>query len=316
MRFNKKYKNLLLDTDTPVVQSDEKVNIILSPSIYWVKKLTILVKNVREVKKLLPSIFEDTLPEGNYSYSAYKNTNEGSEESEYFVFAYEDKKIIDLLASKNISMGNVSSIHFAQSELGTLESAYSINEDKAIYVKDGVVVLVPSSFTNDAHILDLDSVSLSKHTITLQQFGHIVDNKSLYRVASVLMVLMIIIVGEFFITKHRTDKISTQKDEIFAKHNLKSTMFQNKAMLKKYEGINKNQSKIRKYISKILSIKLQKDEKLNSFELKGKVLYVVFSGVKKGHENYIESKIKALTGKHTKLKKKYSNEMLKMEIVL
>ena len=90
MKFNTKLKTIFLDpnsdksvinnydNDSILVTDDaskkrEKVNVILSPSLYWVKKLSLPVKYVREVKKLLPSIFEDTLPKGNYNYTAYKS---------------------------------------------------------------------------------------------------------------------------------------------------------------------------------------------------------------------------------------------------
>ena len=316
MTFNKKYKTLFLDVNTPVMEVDEKVNVILSPSMYWVKKLTILVKSVRDVKKLLPSIFEDTLADGNYNYTAYKNTNDNSEESEYFVFAYEDKKIIDILAEKNISMNNVASIRFAQSEFDTLDGAYEIDKEKCLFVKDGVVVLLPSVFIDRVEPLDMSSITLSKHKIVLQQFGHIVDNKSLYKIASVLMILMLFIIGEYFVTKHRTKQITMQKDELFTKYNLKSTMFQNKSMLKKYEAINKKQTKLRKYISHILAVKLKNDEKIALLELKGKVLTANFSGVKKGNDTYIENKVKSILNKNVKLKKKYSKEILYLEISL
>ncbi|MDQ7066925.1 MAG: hypothetical protein Q9M40_02365 [Sulfurimonas sp.] len=78
----------------------EKVSIILSPSLYWVQKLSLRVKYVREVKKLLPSIFEDMLPAGQYSYSAYKRGDD------FFIFAYEDKAILKLLQDKsNCTLG-------------------------------------------------------------------------------------------------------------------------------------------------------------------------------------------------------------------
>jgi len=316
MTFNKKYKTLFLDIDSPAVEVEEKVNIVLSPSIYWVKKLTLLVKYTRDVKKLLPSIFEDTLPEGNYNYSAYKNPNVPNDDSEYFVFAYEDKKIIDLLAKKNISMANVASIHFAQSEMYNLEDTYELDEHKSIYVKDGIVVLVPSVWASHTKEMDLSELTLSKHKIVLQQFGHIVDNKSLFKIASVLIVLMFLVLGEYFITSQKTAEVAMLKDKLFSKNNLKSTMFQNKALLNKYKTMNKKQTKLRKYTAHILALKLQKDERLSLLVFKNKSLIANFSGVKKGNDAKIEKKIRTILSKNEKLKKSYSNEILHLEISL
>ncbi|PHS56724.1 MAG: hypothetical protein COB17_08445 [Sulfurimonas sp.] len=316
MIFNKKYNTIFLDIDSPVMEIDEKINIILSPSLYWVKKLTLLVKYVRDVKKLLPSIFEDYLPKGNYNYSAYKNEKVGADDSDFFVFAYEDQKIIQLLAQKNISMNNVASIRFAQSEIYDFENAYKIDENKSICIKDEIVVLLPSNLLQDRQELDLQSLSLSKHKITLQQFSHIVDTKSIFKIASVLIIFIFLILSEYFITSQKTKDITKLKDELFIQNNLKSTMFQNKAMLKKYRTLNKKQIKIRKYTAQILSIKLQKDEKLSLLVVKDKLLSAKFSGVKKGHDNFIETKLKSVLNKNVKMKKTYKNEILRLEISL
>ena len=135
-KFNQKHKTFFLDLSSPAVEVDEKVNIILSPSMYWVKKLSLPLSKSSEAKKLLESIFEDTLPLGNYNYSVYK------EGKFFFAFAYDDKFIIDTLEEKGISVANVASVHFAQSELGFIEGAVKINETQSIFLKDGILILL------------------------------------------------------------------------------------------------------------------------------------------------------------------------------
>ena len=200
-------------------------------------------------KKLLESLFEDVLPEGTYSYSVYK-------EDEYFyIFAYEDKTILDLLQSQGISSANVSSVRFAQSELCNIEGAVKINETQSIYVKDEVVTLVPCCWIEESGDLDLSNIKLSKHTIALAQFGHIVDNKSLVKIGAILSVFIVLILVELFIVKQDISKIELSSSEIFTKHKLKPTMFQNKSLLKKYTTIHKNQTKLREEFTKNLKKK-------------------------------------------------------------
>jgi len=317
MLFNNKYETLFLDTNSPVREKDnKKVNIILSPSLYWVKKLTLLVKYARDVKKLLPSIFEDILPEGNYNYSAYKNPNLEAEESEFFVFAYEDKKILNLLSEKNISISNVASIRFAQSEMDSLDGAYNVSENKVVYVKDSIVVMVPKVWVKESENLDLSFLTPSKHKITLQQFGHIVDNKSLYKIASVLVVLILLIIAEIFVTSTNTTSILENKDELFVKNKLKSTKFQNISMLKKYKTLHKKQTKLRKYIRTFLSIKLQKNEKLSLVSLKNNLLTISFSGIKRSQKAPLETQINKVIDKKVKMKKSYKNEIFHLELSL
>ncbi|MCW8838394.1 MAG: hypothetical protein OQJ77_05295 [Thiovulaceae bacterium] len=247
MKFNVHKRMIFLDPHSSIaVANDEKIDLILSPSLYWVQKVKLPVKYIREVKKLLPSLFEDILPDGNYSYSVYKDENaDGS----YFIFAYEDKRIIDLASSFGINSSNISSVRFAQSVLSTLEGAVKINETQSIYVKEGVVTLVPCCWIEESGDIDLDSIKPSRHTITLAQFGHIVDNSSLYKIAAVLVSFSILFFAEYFITKQKIASLEEEKSALFTKYDLKPTMFQNKALLKKYKDIHKNQTNLRQELS-------------------------------------------------------------------
>ncbi|MFA6136543.1 MAG: hypothetical protein WC667_00515 [Sulfurimonas sp.] len=285
MKFKKRYKSIFLDPDSEVIHvkgltghANEKINIILSPTLYWVKKLSLPLKNVRDVKKLLPSLFEDTLPIGNYSYSAYKSG------SEFFIFAYEDKKILDLLLQKGIPLSNIAALFFAQSEFGSCESAIRINEFQCIYVKDEIVVVVPSSWIQDSKTLDLTYIKPLKHSITLKQFGHVVDSKSLYKIGVIMALLISLIATEYFITAKKTADMLKLKEELFTKYNLQSTMLQNSATLKKYDSMYTTQMKIREYISYLLTLKLNDKEELVHINLKNNILQAEFSGITEGKE--------------------------------
>ncbi|QOY52841.1 hypothetical protein [Candidatus Sulfurimonas baltica] len=309
MIFNKKYRTIFLDSNSNVISIDAKVNIILSPSLYWVKKITLPVKSIRDVKKLLPSIFEETLPDGKYSYSAYRS----SKESEFFIFAYEDKKILDEIAKKNIAISDVANVYFAQSELLSINGAVKINESQSIYIKDDILILVPCCWVEEKGELDLNSVDLSKHKVVLQQFGHIVDIKNFYNIGAVLVVLILIVFSELFITAQKADNILELKDELFAKNGLQPTMLQNKSMLKKYNKIHIQQTNIRKYISSFLSLKLKQSEHIELISLREKVMVVDFSGTNKNAFSHITSALKA---KNVMFKSTYNNGVLHLEIAL
>ena len=320
MKFNTKFKTIFLDTNSIELDPErsaveatqgevkrEKVNVILSPSLYWVKKMALPVKYVREVKKLLPSIFEDTLPEGNYSYYAYKHKDQ------FFLFAYEDKRILDLLVKQGISASNIANVYFAQSEFQEIQTPLSINETQSIYVKDELVVLVPSAWVQESKPLDVSDIGLSKHTITLQQFGHIVDNSSLYKIGAMLLLLIVLIMVEYFITTSKTQEIATQNSELFAKHNLKATTMQNRSMLKKYKAIHEKQTKIREYSGYILGLRLKKDERLSLLSLKNRVLIADFTGVKKEDEKKISNTLRSKKVPH---KSSYKDGKLHVEMSL
>jgi hypothetical protein len=309
-RFKTNATTLFIDPNfegTLEYESGKKVNLILSPSLYWVKKLSLPISSVREVKKLLPSIFEDTLLESHYSYTAYKSGDD------FIAFAYEDKKIFDLLKRLGISYSDVVSLHFAQSEFDTIESAFEINASQSIYLKDSLLVLAPTTWLKETQILDVKDIELSKHRVKLQQFGHIVDNSSLYKVGTILIVLALILIVEIFVAKSKLSDVQVVKEELFSKYKLQSTMFQNSASMKKYTKIYTTQTKLREYISYFLSMKLKTGQKITLVEYKNSMLYVSISGVAKGSEGKITSQ---LNSKGVKFKTSHNNDTIKVEMKL
>ncbi len=307
MKFNKKLKTVFLDPHSSEIKVTGKVNVVLSPAFYWVKKLALPIKSVGAVKKLLPSIFEDTLPEGTYSYYAYKK------EDLFIVFAYEDKLILDTLSQKGLKPANVANIYFAQTELDTIETDYKVDKNQNIVLKDDIVILLPSMLFEKSQYLDLKKTKLSKHKITLTQFGHIIDSKSIYKITAILLAFIFLVVTELFITTQKTAEIVTLKEELFTKYKLKSTMFQNRSMLKKYNNIHTKQMKIREYSSAILSLRLQSKNKLTQLTLKDKTLVANFSGVENGKERYI---IKVLKNKKIQFKSSFKNKIFHVEMAL
>jgi len=307
MKFNKKLKTIFLDMNSKEFNTNEKVNIVLSPTLYWVKKLSLPVKSTREAKKLLPSIFEDTLPHGNYSYYIYKY------DDDFIAFAYEDKKILDLLSQKGIKNSQIANLYFAQTEFHSLEKIYKIDKEQVLCLKDDIVIVLPSILFTDTKMLQMSSIQHSKHTITLTQFGHIVDKKSLYKITTILIAFIILIGIELFITTKKIDENLIKKELIFTKYNLKSTMFQNRSMLKKYTAIHKKQMKIREYITTILNIKLPTKSKLTKLTLKDKTLLFSFNNITQIKKKSLE---KSLTKKKIIFHSSLKDKILKVEIEL
>lgn len=306
--FKRQTSVLFLDSNSDVVakfDKSEKLDIILSPSLYWVKRISLPVKSAAQASKLLSSIFEESLPQGYYSYVAYKDGDD------FLVFAYEDKKILSLLDTKEIHLANIRSIHFAQQEFKSLESAVKINATQSMYLKDSLLLLAPSAWFSDAKELELNNIQLSKHTIKLQQFGHLVDKKSLYKVGAILLIFALILIAEIFVATAKKDALQRAKEDVFTKYKLQATMFQNQSIKSKYETIYKTESRLRLVISYFLKMKLQKSQKISLMEYKNRVLKVTFSGLLKGHEQRIISQLKA---RGVKYNISYRGDSMKVEI--
>ncbi len=262
MNFKQKASTLFLDSTPKFRVTQNKVNIILSPSLYWFKKLSLPVKSIREFKKLLPSIFEDILPEGLYSYSAYKN------EDEFYAFAYDDQVIINMLEQSGISLSDVVGVYFAQSELGDIKQNIAIDEKNALHVKDGVVMFIPLVWVEESIPMNLEGISLSKYKITLKAYGHIVESLKLYKIVGILSVLIFLVGAKYMITLHKINEVESQRSQLFEKAGLEPTMIQNRSVLDAYKKRYEKQSELRNAIAEILALELLPSQKLNSLILK------------------------------------------------
>ena len=306
-KFNKRVDAIFLDTNSPNFNVSESVNVILSPSLYWVKKVSLPVKYARDAKSLSPSLFEDVLPEGVYSYFAYKS------DDHFYIFAYEDKLILDTLRAKGISTSQINDVYLAQSELSQIGKPVKIDEARSLYSKDGVLALVPSAWVENSEELRLDAIALSKNRVELKRFSHLLNDKSLYTAIAIASLFLVLSMSEYFITLGKISSISSAKDEVFASAGLKPTMLQNRSLLKEYESARELQTKFRLYSSELLDLKLEKDAKMSLLELKAKKLKAEFVGVKKGSDLDV---LKELRSKGALFDSKLTDETLRLEVAL
>ncbi len=307
MKFKDDLRTIFLDEYSEVFSLEEKVNIVLSPSLYWIKKLDLPLKYLYEVKKLIPSLFEDILPEGNYSYTAYKS------DDKYFIFAYEDKIILDLLHEKGISLSQVNNIHLAQSEFQNIDAALKINKTQSICIKDELLILVPCCWIKETRYIDFDNEKLSKHTIALAKFNHILDNKSLYTLGIIFSIMILLVSVEWFISSQKVKQIRQVKEELFSKYKLRPTVLQNKVLLKKYTKLHKRQIKIRQYLSSILAMRLKTGYSLTLISIKNKLLSINFNIKNQADKNTI---LKLLKSKEIQFKSSSKDNKLFVEIQL
>lgn len=280
------------------LSKEEKLDIILSPSLYWVQKVVIPVKTTREAKKLLESVFDGVLLEGDYSYDLYKD-------GEYFfAFAYENQKILKALKDANIETQNINNIYFAQKELQNIDGAFEINKKQVIYKKDGIIMLLPPSLKGDDEYeeLDLSHIQLSKHTIKLKYKKSYKKNITqsdlkLLKPIMLVFILSMMFFAQYYITSQQTTEIVKKTQNLFASNHLKSTTIQNKSMLLRYTNIQKRQDNIREYLSTLLSFRLTQDEHISKIKLNGNTLRVELENTTPNTQTYIQ---KRLAKKHIK----------------
>ena len=283
LRFKQAQRTIYLDSMTNVEFDPQlKYNIILSPRLYWVKKLSLPLKNAKEVKKVARTLFEESLPDDvSYSYEAYKKGED------FFVFAYNDAEILALVEEKGIAFANIAAVYFAQSELDELEGVYRVNEAEALQVKEGVVVLLPSEWFEELKVLDVEGIKLSKHRLKLQHFSSFIEKSSLNKIIIALALMVVVLLVELFLYKHQVTLLAQEKDTIFSKYQLKPTMMQNRAILQHYTRKNSEQKKLREALLALLQSHLKATQKIESIEYANALLKVTISNVNAQEKNRI-----------------------------
>ncbi|WP_345992175.1 hypothetical protein [Sulfurimonas sp. HSL-1716] len=270
-KYKQKAEMRLIGDNVEPLQVNVKANIILPPSFYWFKKLSLPVKSVHKIKKLLPSLFESFIPPGEYSYSVYK-------EGEFFyAFAYDDKAIIDQLAKKGLLLTQIEGVYFAQSEFSNSDQDIILDDAKVLHVKDGTVITIPREWVKDAKEIDLTNFILSKHKINLKEYGHIIKTDKLYKFAVVLLIFTFITFGKYFFVHHEVQEIQEKYSRLFTQYSLLPTMMQNRSVLKHYESVYKRQIKLRQIFAQLISLKLPNGVKLSAIKAQDKTVSAEFT---------------------------------------
>ena len=302
-QFNQKTQVVFLDFNVDILEipNDYFIDIVLSPTLYWVRKFSLPTKNPKEAKKLLPSLFDEFLPKGEYSYYGY------FEGDDYIGFAYDESKINQLISQKGISFSKIKSIRFSQSEFDDESLPYKVDEKNSLVKKDSIVILLPNEFIGETKNIDLQNLKLSKHTVKIEQFSDIIDSKSVYLISFILVLFISIYGFSWYKTSKEISQLENKKENIFKKYDLLPTSLQNKASLKKYKKIAKKQKKLKEILSSLFFIRFSKGEYVEKVEYKKEVVFLKFRVKSK---NNVMKKLQKFNPQNIEFK----NDILTMEI--
>ena len=183
---------------------DENVNVILSPEFYWIKKIDIPIKSLKEAKKIAQNIFD---LEDHYKFDAIKIKDN------FFALA------IDKNLKLNIPKKYISSIRIAQTELYDFDV---INLDNKHLEKiDDILFLLPSN-KNGKNLEDiLTNLKLSSYKINDLNL----DKTSIIVIFSILIISMFALIINIISYKSTYNQL-TQKQDNLKKYNLPLTNIQ------------------------------------------------------------------------------------------
>lgn len=254
--FTKRYSSIVLDTTTDIKNIDPKTkfNIIISPSLYWIKKVSLNVKNTKEALKFAPSLFDFLPNDETYNYEVFR-------QNDTFIFvAYSPKMITQKIKSLSIQKDKIKNIYFAQTEFLKIPSAIKISQKNAIVEKDGIVFAIPNQLCETTTQLNgyLFAHYFSPYSYRYDHFEeeHI-DDKTMITTWVLMFVSLLILLTNWFIINKEIKILHQEKEEIVKEYeipeNLSKIVAIKKSLLKKEE----KQLNIRQKVNYILGLNLE-----------------------------------------------------------
>jgi hypothetical protein len=231
-------QTIFLQTNTifKPLNKKEKVNLILSPSFYWVKVFTIPVDTPNKALFLLPNLFEEYFDIAGYSFYTVKVG-----ENQYLSFAYDEGKIIDKLKSLEIPQNKIVHIYFAQNEFKNLLSndeqiALTYGDDVFIYEKE-LLVKVPNNLAQqiEKKAINLSSITLTENFVELHSYKKLTSNKSAQLASGILLGFAILLFVQTFFFKQLANSYPAKIETIKEQYNLPPTVIQTNAIVENYE---------------------------------------------------------------------------------
>lgn len=185
----KENKKIFLTKNTKITNLiTRKIDIIISPEFYWVRKFEIPVKTETQARLVLPTLFEDIIDDISIlTYQVIK-----LEENIFLCFAYQNKEIYEAIKRSDIPITQINSLYFAQNECKSFKS-FETNSSKFMYTKEGILIKIPDDLLENTLDLEkvIDSIKLSSHKLQIKLYNDVIDTKFYYSLFTIFAVLIL-----------------------------------------------------------------------------------------------------------------------------
>ena len=237
---------------------DEKVDVILSPEFYWIKKIDIPIKSLKDAKKIAKTLFK---LEGDYFYDALKIGDK------FFAVA------IDKHLKINIPEKYINSIRIAQSELYPFE-CIKIDENHYIRKIDNMLFCFPTPAQNCVEVNE----ALEKTTLSNKKFNLVnrieIDKKIIFSVLLIFLFINIPLILNAVSIKKEINRIQNETFSFLDANSLPHTTFQLNSILNSLKEELKYNDKIKKDLEIISKTPLNRGDYFKKLTFDGKSFYL------------------------------------------
>ncbi len=258
---------ILLHHDTKPRYTDKTVDIMLSPSLYTLTKKPLEIKYKRQAKALAPSVLDELLDEGEYSYDVFKDID-----GVWVFIAYDKSKIIKLLDKFDVNR-----VYFAQQSFELFKHPISLNSNQALGLVDNIVTTIPKiAFGEGQRFLSFDnSFTPNSGGFKLSKSSNdFIDIKS----SIILSIIFMIFAISFGVEGYGySSTISNQSiNELLEDYPSLQSKYSRDSILSKYNKIDKIERKKREFLKSISSI-VKYGAKLQTLIITDKAMIVTMS---------------------------------------
>ena len=263
---------------------NEPVDVILSPQYYWIKKIDIPIKSLKDAKKIAKSMFKLN---DNYLFDAFEIDNK------YFAYA------IDKNLKLNIDKKYINSIRLAQSELYNYDKI-NVSQNHSIQKIDDLLFCFP--YIENAPDINeiLSNIKLSKNKINLYNKINI-DKSVLFMLTAIFVLINLSLVLLYIKNKNSINILNNKKEKIIKKYNLPKTTFQLDSIIDTLKSENIKQKKIRSQLEYITKVPLKKGEKFLSIGYEKNHFKITVKS-NRNLDSYFEKKFKLTSTKGNEYK--------------
>jgi len=175
---------LLVHRQMPKVSRKKQYDLMLTPQFYIFKKEDLPIKYQFQATKLAPSVLDDLLGDGAYSYAAIK------EDDGWVFMAYDIPKIESFLEEKGLSANNINKIYFAQQSKEGFEFPIEIDDNDAITtINDTVTILPKNVIGTDEFAMFTNKFRPSQGFSSVSSRSTFVSQKQAWIVSGILLAL-------------------------------------------------------------------------------------------------------------------------------
>lgn len=299
---SKETRKIFLTSNTELSEVSGKIDIIVSPEFYWVRKFEIPVKTEAQARHVLPTLFEDIVQE--FSSLAYQVIK--LEENQFLCFAYNNKKIYEAIKKSNIPTSNISSIYFAQNECKNFKAFY-IDELVFMYTDENILVKVPNNIQVEEAIplrRVVGNIKPSSYKLQVKFYNDVISSKFYYTLFTIFGILIATNFFKYFTYSNEINNLNNKMENIKKVNKVPKSNLQLDSILRKYSLNVQKENKKREAISYIFNnVKFD----LKSLYLDKETIHLEYLSVSKQElESFLKRKFKNLSIKQNAFNTKVS----------